>query len=145
MTGTPDEGGQGGVWHAIACPTRSPQESGFLMRGLVLCDDLSGNATPLAYLVTPLPRPRPDLSAPFAPGTGPGATAPTATATATLARVIDVLGEIFAELACVVGTQVDLVGGAVETERHCLGRLPPIEIVYEQHLNLLRHGSQPFC
>src|SRR5215469_6319582 len=113
------------------------------MRCLVLRDDLSGNAAPLAYLVTPLPSPRPDLGAPLATGTCPGATAPAATAT--LPRVIDVLGEIFAELACVTGTQVDLVGGAVEAERHGLVGLAPIEIIDEQHLNLLRHGSQPFC
>src|SRR5258708_12830524 len=104
MTGTPDEGGQGGVWHAIACPTRSPQESGFLMRGLVLCDDLSGNTTPLAYLVTPLPRPRPDLSAPFAPRTGPGATAPTPTATTTLPPLIDLLADIFPDLPHALAT-----------------------------------------
>ena len=58
--------------------------------------------------------------------------------------MVEVSSKLFAELACVCGAQVDLVGGAVEAERHGLGSLAAIEIVYEQHLNLLCHGSQPF-
>src|SRR5258707_7262366 len=127
----------------MGCRICWPRYPGWLLRGLVLRDDRSRNPTPLASLVPALPSPRSDLGAPLAPRTCPGARAPTAAAA--LARVIDVLGKIFAELACVVATQVDLVSGAVEAERHRLGRLAPIEIVDEQHLNLLRHGSQPFC
>src|SRR5579872_105675 len=114
------------------------------MRRLVLVNDRGRDPTALADLVPALPRPGPDLRAALAAGTRPRAATPTAAGT-TPASVVDVLGEIFAELACVVDAQVDLVGGAVETERHCLGCLAPIEIVDEQHLNLLRHGSQPFC
>src|SRR5258707_319979 len=69
----------------------------------------------------------------------------TATTSATSpACMVEVSSKLFAELACVCGAQVDLVGGAVDAERHGLGSLAAIEIVYEQHLNLLCHGSQPF-
>src|SRR5216683_1038608 len=81
-----------------------------LMRRLVLLDDRGRNTAALAYLVSPLPCPRPDLGAPLPSRARSGATAPTAAPA--LARVVDVLGEIFAKFACVFGSQVDLVGRA---------------------------------
>src|SRR5260370_14242162 len=143
MAGPQTRDGRAEDGTAIGWPICSPRAPGSLMRGLILRDDLGRNTAALAYLVAALPGPRPDLGAPLAPGAGPGAAA--AASAAALARVIDVLRKILAELACVIGTQVDLVSRAVEAERHCLDGLTPIEIVDEQHLNLLRHGSQPFC
>src|ERR1700733_6487981 len=141
MAGTPVGGAAEGR-HAIAC--RSPRHgTWYLMRCLVLRDDRGRNAAALAYLVTALPCPRPDLGTALTTRASPSTA--TASAATALASVVDVLGKILAELARVIRTQGDLVDSAVEAERHGLGCLAPIEIVDEQHLNLLRHGSQPFC
>jgi hypothetical protein len=53
------------------------------------------------------------------------------------------VGKLFTELACVAGTQVDLIRGAIESKRNGLGGLAPIEIVDEKHLHLLCHGNSP--
>src|SRR5262249_1817896 len=108
---------------------------------VVLLNDRGRNAAPLAHLVATLFGPSPDFrtALPARPGP-PAATPPATAATACLARVIDVGLKLFAELACVFGTEIDLVHSAIETEGHGLGRLAPIEVVDEEYLNLLCHG-----
>jgi hypothetical protein len=58
--------------------------------------------------------------------------------------MLHVVGELFTKLAGVAGTEVDLIRGAIETKRHGLCRLAPIEIVDEKYLYLLCHRNRPF-
>jgi hypothetical protein len=58
-------------------------------------------------------------------------------------RVLDIAGQLFAELARVACTQIDLIRGAIETKRYGLGSLAPVEIINEEHLHLLCHGNSP--
>src|SRR5258708_38266150 len=99
------------------------------MRGSVPRDDLGRNTAALTDLVAALPRPRPDLGAPLAPRAGPGAAAPTAAAAPALARGIDALRKILAELPRGIDTQHHLVSRAVEAQRHWRHSLTPLEIL----------------
>ena len=98
-----------------------------LMRCLVLGDDRGRNAAALAYLVSTLPSPGPDLRAALTARASSGTTTPAA-ATA-LASMVDVLTENPCGVCPRFPHSVDLVGSAVEAERHSLRRLAPIEIV----------------
>src|SRR6185437_16394543 len=122
--------------------TCGPPRQKSLVGGVVLRDDLGGYTAPLAHLVAALFGPRPDFRAPLAAWPGAGAPPPAASAatTARLAGVINVGSKLFAELARVFSAEVDLVGRAVEAEGHGLGRLAPIKVVDQEHLNLLCHG-----
>jgi hypothetical protein len=57
--------------------------------------------------------------------------------------MLDIAGQLFAELAGVACTEIDLIRGAIETKRDGLGSLAPVEIIDEEHLHLLCHGNSP--
>jgi hypothetical protein len=53
------------------------------------------------------------------------------------------VGERFTKLAGVAGTKIDLIRGTIESKRHGLVGLAPIEIIDEKYLHLLRHRIGP--
>jgi len=57
--------------------------------------------------------------------------------------VLHIVGELFTKLACVAGTEIDLIRGAIESKRYGLCSLAPIEIIDEKHLYLLCHRIGP--
>src|SRR5690242_9110057 len=110
-----------------------------LVRGFVLRDDVGGNTTALIDLVSALLRPCPDLGTALAARTTARPAAPSWGAR--FARVLDIAGQLFAKLARVAGTQIDLIRSAIETKRDGLGSLAPVEIIDEEHLHLLCHET----
>src|SRR5260370_764193 len=88
-----------------------------------------------------LPRPRADLRTALTAGTSALPAAPSRSTC--FARVLHIVSELFTKLACVAGTEIDLIRGAIESKRHGLCRLAPIEIVDEKHLHLLCHRIGP--
>src|SRR5690606_15485959 len=63
----------------------------------------------------------------------------TSSATRDLASVTDPLRECFTQFLGVRRAEVDLVGDAVEGERHGLVGRPTVDVVDENYLNLLCH------
>jgi hypothetical protein len=57
--------------------------------------------------------------------------------------MLHIVGKLFTELACVAGTQIDLIRGTIESKRDGLGSFATVEIVNEKHLHLLCHGNSP--
>src|SRR5882724_9473535 len=116
--------------------------SRLLMNGVVLGDDVRGNAATLIDLVAVGLRPLADSRTLLAARTSARpATAPLCVSGTDFARVFHIVGKFIAELPGVTRTQVDLIGDTVETKGHGLGRLAPVEIVDEKHLHLLGHGD----
>jgi hypothetical protein len=57
--------------------------------------------------------------------------------------VLHIVGKLFTKLACVAGTEIDLIRGTIESKRDGLSSLATVEIVNEKHLHLLCHGISP--
>jgi len=112
-----------------------------LVRGFVLRDDVRRNAPALIDLVSALLRPRADLRTALAARAGAGPAAPGRRTC--FARVLHIVGELFTKLACVAGTEIDLIRGAIKPKRYGLCSLAPIEIIDEKHLYLLCHRIGP--
>src|SRR3954453_2633731 len=122
--------------------TPGSRPSTLLMNGFVLGDDVRGNAATLIDLVAVGLRPLADSRTLLAAGASARPTAAARGVSGTdFARVFHIVGKLIAKLSGVPRTQVDLIGDAVETKRHGLGRLAAVEIVDEKHLHLLGHGE----
>src|SRR5580693_6349703 len=112
-----------------------------LVRGFVLRNDVRGNTAALIDFVSALLGPLPDLGTALATRTSARPAAPSRSVR--FARMLQIVGKLFTELASVAGTQVDLIRGTIESKRDGLGSLATVEIVDEKHLHLLCHGISP--
>lgn len=109
-----------------------------LVRGFVLGEDIGGNTSPLADLLTVLLRPLTDCRALLTSRATAG-TSPTGRARRCFTRVFHILSKLIPKLPGVAGTQVDLIGDAIQTKGQGLICRTAVEIIDEKYLYLLCH------
>src|SRR5262249_3705744 len=115
------------------------RRSGFGCR-LVLGEDSRRDPAAFLDVVAVFLGPFPDLAGvdglrgAAAAGTAPGRAAGPA-------GVGDVVRQGRGQLCIVLGVEVDLVLGPVQAETNGAFRLPAVDVVYKQRLNLLRHTA----
>src|SRR4051794_12427711 len=111
------------------------------VRGGVGVTDLGGDPAAVGHVEAVVTRPGPDVRR----AGSAGGTASAATAARGPTGVADVRRDGVAQLGCVLRAQVDLVLLAVEGEADRLLGLAAVDVVDQDDVHLLRHGSLISC